>query len=319
MTLFNSISPNNHEEEAISFTQEGPKQNDLTKLKHIHAWLSNTVTESKDKSYRHRLLKENLEQRNNVIDELKSYVYNAHEDVRQHLRKLAGISLDPLDEPDESDSFDPAKGYPETLNIETLKGYFGEIFAAIVAEKFPPFGKNWQVPAFLFRFHPEAFQRLESSRQKGENADKKIPGRTGDDNLAFEWDENKGQIVAILYCEAKCTSTHSSSLITEAHRKVSESEIVDIQQLIEILMEKSDTTSKQWVVALRRVRFSKTPTYKRYDLVNYVYGELPERKLTWIPTDNPHKEYKASRRLEAVEIHLHEVDLMVKEVYGKRG
>ena len=54
----------------------------------IHSWLSNSTTESKDKLYRHRLLKENRKQRDKVIGELKQYFYIAHEDARQRLKKL---------------------------------------------------------------------------------------------------------------------------------------------------------------------------------------------------------------------------------------
>ena len=162
----------------------------------FHKWLSNEISESEDKRYRHRLLKEKQGYRHDVFDELKELVQNAHEDARRYLRKPVDISLDPLRE---LSSSDPAKGYPELLDIKDLKGYFGEIFAGLIAEHFSPFGHSWTVPAFLFRFHHIAFQRLEEHRQTGEEI-KGIPGRTGDDCLAFQLG-GRGQIVRSLVCD----------------------------------------------------------------------------------------------------------------------
>ena len=281
----------------------------MSKINHIHFWLSDSLTESNNKRYRHRLLQENLKRRKLIIDELKSYVNIAHEDARQHLRELAGTSLDPLE-----GYSDPSKGYPEILHPTTLKGYFGEIFAAIIAENFAPFEEdNWKVPAFLFRFHLVEFQQLESLRQTGGEA-KKRTGRTGDDCLAFKLNDD-GKIIQVLYCEAKCTTKHFSNMIAEAHKKVSESEIVDILQIIEILKEKNDAASQMWIDALRQIRLF--PNYERYNLVSYICGEFPKRGQTWMTTDKPHLEYKSKQRLESVEIHLSNVDALIQEVYGR--
>src|SRR6266571_3942921 len=79
--------------------------------------------------------------------------------------QLAGYSLDPFEERIVDD---PAEGYPECLHILTLKGYFGEVFAAIVAQHFSPFEvDNWEVPAFLFRFHVVELQHIEALNQIG--------------------------------------------------------------------------------------------------------------------------------------------------------
>ncbi|MFL5628251.1 MAG: hypothetical protein ACJ788_21945, partial [Ktedonobacteraceae bacterium] len=138
-------------------------------------WLQHTlVGTSSDKRYRHSLLKEDLTQHNGVIKELKQYVQDAHEDARRHLRELAGYSLNPFEG---YGADDPAKGYPESLHIITLKGYFGEIFAAIIAQNFSPFElDNWEVPAFLFRFHVVELQHLEAIHQVGGEV-KRRPGR----------------------------------------------------------------------------------------------------------------------------------------------
>src|SRR5712691_3995575 len=207
-------------------------------------WLQHTlVGTSSDKKYRHSLLKEDLTQHSKAIKELRQYVQDAHEDARRHRRELAGYSLNPF-ETNRTD--DPAKGYPETLHTRTLKGYFGEIFAAIIAQNFSPFElDNWEVPVFLFRHHLVESQQLEAMRQQGGEA-KYRPGRTGDDCLAFQRDEN-GEIARILYCEAKCTADHDSGMIADAYEKASKSAIVDLMQVIEVLEDQNTPFAQQWV------------------------------------------------------------------------
>ena len=283
----------------------------------LSCWLLDSVSESNNKQYRHRLLKENLSQRCEILEDLKSYVQAAHEDARRHLRKLAGTSLDPLDP---TVTYDPAEGYPERLHIRTLKGYFGEVFAGLVAEKLSPFGQDgWKVPAFLFRFHQVEFQQLEAMRQTGAKAGVR-PGRSGDDCLAFKLD-SEGQIVRTLYCEAKCTTSHRKSMIDDAHEKVSKAVIVDIPRLINILLDYDDSVSLRWVEALRQWWLPDgNRDSERYDLVSYICGCPPTRggRRTWIPTDRPYQKYTAGRPLEAVEAHLQNVEQLVREVYGKR-
>ena len=283
----------------------------------IHSWLSNSTTESKDKLYRHRLLKENRKQRDKVIGELKQYFYIAHEDARQRLKKLTSNSLDPLDDSAPLKEY----GYPEKLPLNnTLKGYFGEVMAALFIENFAPFAKNnWKIPAFLFRFDIQAFQYLEELQQGGN--ERKVVGRPGNDCLAFQRND-KNEVTHILCCEAKCTKNSlNSTLITKAHQQLSKAKIVDIPQIIEVLQEKKDDfNSQQWISSLRKLRLS-SENYNRYDLVSYVCGQSPEQKSrsAWLDTSKPHKEYIGKRPLEAVEIHLHNVDKLIKEVYRKQS
>src|SRR2546423_11411681 len=100
-------------------------------------WLMSRVTNGFN-GYRHHSLKERPSKQNAAIAALKAYVYGAHEDARKYFRGPAEISLDPFGS---TSSFDPARGYPETLESQTLKGYFGEIFAGLVIEYFAPFGE----------------------------------------------------------------------------------------------------------------------------------------------------------------------------------
>ncbi|MEH2023259.1 hypothetical protein [Nostoc sp.] len=288
----------------------------ITRFNGISKWLSNSVSESEDKRYTHRLLREDKSQRDIILNELILIVQKAHEDARYRLRKLAGNSLTPFG--DFSDN-DPSDGYPERLNIISRQGYFGEIFSGIIAENFAPFGQNdWEVPAFLFRFHLVEFQHLEFLNQTEEIA-KKRPGRTGDDCIAF-LRNSEGVIIASLVCEAKCTTNHYTEMIAEAHKKASESHIkpVDTPQIIDILQDYDDPFSSEWVNSLRVLWLgSVDKNYERCDLISYICGKHPVINPTWISPDKPHEQYTAGRRLEAVEIHLHEVENLVITVYSQ--
>ncbi len=281
-------------------------------------WLCDILNETPDKKYRHRLFKEYPNKRNEILKELTSYIQDAHEDARSRLRKLVENPLDPLGD---LPAFDPTYGYPEHFHMDTLKGYFGEIFAGLIAEHFSPFEQEgWKVPAFLFRYHEVEFQHLEILRQTGRIASKR-PGRTGDDCVAFQLDED-GQIVRYLYCEAKCTYAGSRpTMILNAYKKASESVLVDLPQIIEILQLRNDASSKGWVYAIQQLWFQGTDhKSERYDMITYVCGESPIRggRLAWLPVDKPHPEYRASRRLEVAEIHLPDVESLIREVYHKK-
>lgn len=295
---------------------------ETVEFKSLFSWLPNHLTESPDARYRHRLLKEELIHRQENLTGLQSFVKKAHEDARWYLSRLAENSLDPL-----STNSPPnlAPGYPETLHVQTLRGYFGEIFAGLIAEYYQPFGENgWVVPAYLFRFHNLAFEQLERIRQTGPTREEAgiIPGRTGDDCLAFVVDENNN-IIRTLRCEAKCSSRHHVDLISDAHAKVSDPFLIPIStyQLIDILRDQGENTqAQQWVRALQKLRFSGiSSSYERYDLVTYICGEWPRRERTRISTTTPHTSYTGGRRLEVVEVHLSNVDDLVKEIYGKTG
>lgn len=282
-------------------------------------WINGPIKESKTKKYRHRLLKENLSQRKGILNDLKSLVQNAHDDYRRHLRDIMDFSLDPLNTKPQND---PASGYPELLHIDTLKGYFGEIFAGIIAENYSPFDEDeWEVPVFLFRCHDQAFQQLERLRQEGGKA-KPIPGRTGDDCLAFKRDSS-GNIIKSLVCEAKCTKGHAQKIISDAHEKISEKNLtpVDLKQLVEILKDYDTPESLNWIYSLRKLYMDgKNDKYERLDLVSYICGRSPKQKnrYSWIPTEKPNDKYKGKRRLEAVEVHLNDVEEIVKHVYNKK-
>jgi hypothetical protein len=123
-----------------------------------------------------------------------------------------------------------------------------------------------------------------------------------------------------LYCEAKCTTDHDSELIADAHEKVSNAVPVDFPRIIEILKERPDPLSSHWRKLLQQLWLSETwQQCERVDLVSYVCGRSPVQKPTWISIEKPHSKYTATRRLETVEIHLTDVESLIKSVYLNEG
>jgi hypothetical protein len=293
----------------------------LTYLPTLANWLKNTVTKSSDKKYHHRRLEEDLNFRTLCIKELQPMIHKVHEDARQRLRNAFDVehSLDPLEE--EATLCTGTlriDDFPRCLDLQTLKGYFGEIIAAVIAENYNPLDGDWHVPVFPFRFHQSAYHEFERIRQQGGPA-RTIIGRFGDDMLAFQRNEH-GKITHILVCEAKCSAEHNQDLIADAHKKASEAILkpVDCFQLAEMLKDDAATNPEaaKWRQAIINLRLETNSTHERCDLVSYVCG-LPPAKVTTvvIPTDKPHTNYVAVRQLEAVEVHLYDVDGLIEEAY----
>ena len=280
----------------------------------IQSWL--TQTASHNGSYRHLRLVENTERREEAIQVLRGMFREVHEDAKRHLIGLTQNNLDPLGE---TASEGIVETYPRILHLNTRKAYFGEIMAGIVAENFastPP--GQWRVPVFLFRHHQLAFDQLERWREVGTSPNQ-IPGQTGDDCLAFSIGAD-GRVAATFVGEGKCTSGHVSTMIGDAHDKVSSSESrpVSLSRVIGILKDQgTDAEAAKWVEALQELyhRRDLTGNYKRADLVSYTCGRSPQRATDWIPVHEPHGSYSADRELESVEVHLTNVDDLVEQVY----
>ncbi len=274
-------------------------------------WLPASLTDNGN--YRHRRIDEKPEARDAGLRALQELVERAHDDARAHLATLAGISLDPFDGPNSIRAF----SYPDDLHTTTLQGYLGEILAGIVAENYASHERQWEVPAFLFRFHSAAFQALERRRQLG-GAATSIPGRTGDDCVAFVR-EPDGRIVEWLMCEAKCSLGHDSHLISKGHEQLSLEfrAPVDLLQLIEILEGSADPDATDWVDALRSLfqEASGRDGAQRLDLFMYVCGDSPKNSDAWLPTTAPHAKYTRSGPLEAVELHFESVEDVLRFVY----
>lgn len=285
----------------------------------LDTWVNVEITyNSTSPPYCHLLISPKEEVELSIWDELFVYIDHAHAGARQALRAPLEDSLHPLQH---NTKVDPAFGYPHRFGDTALKGFFGEIIAGIVAEYYTGDEEHeWEVPAYLFRTHVVAFQQLEVMKQT-DDWKKQILGRTGDDGLAFARDEN-GCIVAWLACEAKCTGDHSSTLVRNNYVKLSKAETrpVDLLRLIDALKDyRDDDYSRNWIAALRRYYWdeSRNHSVSRCDFSMYVCGACPRRNHTWIPTDAPHSDYTGQRNLTCAELHMVEVDGIIRSLYER--
>lgn len=289
----------------------------MARFPEMKTWLTTEVQLAADGTYVHVLGKElDAAQRPAHLPRIRAIVSRAHDDARARLRRLATGSLDPLPGTAKSDAVD---GYPQRLHIQTLKGYFGEILAGLAAEHLHSSDEQrWEVPAHLFRFHLVEFQQLAVMAQTGDGAGIR-PGRTGDDCLAFRRDVN-GRILAALFCEAKCTADHDADLINKAHEQSSRPNPVpvDLLQLIEVLEDSSDPTAPQWIEGIRQLFWGRPAEgYERQDQITYVAGREPKKagSKCWIPFDKPHEKYTGGRPLHVFELHLDDVESLIRDVY----
>jgi hypothetical protein len=228
----------------------------------LEAWLTELPqgTEAvSSPAYRLRIWKEQPNNFSPVLSEMQKYIELAHEDARLTLRKGFEDNLSPFS----SDVLDPAANYPSMLNKITLQGYFGETLGVLAVEHWGAHGSNeWQIPAFLFRFHDTEFQHLDTINTRiadGEEYDPDViserrPGRTGDDGIAFIRDA-ENNITHILTLECKCVGSHSANTIKDAHEKLHNAPIrpQSVHELIRLLQDYKTDEAKTWVEALLKI------------------------------------------------------------------
>jgi len=285
----------------------------------LDLWISveETINEA-SKSYTHLLIHQNENIPPEVWDEIFEYIDHAHAGARESLRAPLENTLHPLHHNTE---VDPAFGYPHRFDDSALKGFFGEIIAGIIAEYYVSDDEhNWEVPVYLFRTHVVAFQQLELMRQT-DDWERQILGRTGDDGLAFDRDED-GHIVAWLACEAKCTGDHSSALVNDNHVKLSQAVTrpIDLLRTIDALNDYADDDYKRdWITALLNYYWENTPHYPvdRFDFSMYVYGRPPKRNPSWVSRNSHHKFYSGQRNLTCAEFHVDGVEEIIHTLYER--
>jgi hypothetical protein len=276
------------------------------------AWL--TPTASGSSPYRHLLLVEDAAAQAEGLTSLARLVREAHRDARERLERLTSRSLDPLD----PSRLPGHPSFPDDLETTTLQGYLGEVLAGLVAENYLPHGRQWQVPAFLFRGHLSAFQALERARQQ-QTPVGATPGRTGDDALAFEVDED-GAVTSWLFGEAKCTARHDAGMIADGHEKLSAPDWlpIDLAQLIDVLESRDDVEARRWADALRSLNFA-TPDSAppRFDMLLYACGQKPASasRDSWMSTEAPHEKYTGGKPLEAVEVQFDDFVVVLAAAY----
>lgn len=283
-------------------------------------WLGETHAGPASTAYRLRVLTENLPHRPPILPELLAYVEEAHEDTKRKLRRVLAPSLSPFLSPP-----DPALGYPRDLHESSLMGYFGEVLAGLLLEHMTVHGHNsWRVPAFLFRFHQVAIQKLQLRRdlilqglQVADVDDKSetIPGRTGNDVLAFR--EENGELGGIVACEAKCFSAHKLADARKAHKQLSASPRCPngVYELIEILGEYDTPDANLWRERLRRFYLDDGAQLPSFNLLMYATGNPPKRNMTWLPSATADSSYTSSRPLEVLEVRLDNPNSLVLHIY----
>ena len=267
----------------------------------IRGWLNCEVSENS--SYIHLLLNADGD---NLPEELITYFKDAHKQAQQkYIDKINEFNLDPLNQP-------PI--YTAVLPLKTLQGYLGEVFGGLIAITQRPFNLDWEIPVHLFSFHDTVFDWLDMYLQNTETS-AEIPGRTGDDNLAFVRNENN-EITAVLFIEAKCTLTHNPSLINDAHSSLSKGNIFPVSRdkIKQLLIEKGDSESLNFVNAINNI----VKTQKnRFDMVSYLYSKKPERKHSWISQSEINRFYKGNRNLVAAELCITDLLKSIDRIYRK--
>jgi hypothetical protein len=257
-------------------------------------------------------------------DELIAYAQEALDDARTRIRRGFEDHLSPFSDPVD----DPAAHYPAMLNRITLQGYLGETLAGLAVEHFGAFDKrDWHVPAFLFRFHDQEFQHLDLINERflmGEVHDpdavaERRPGRTGDDALAFRVDQ-AGKITHVLTLEAKCLAKSNTGTIADAHGKLSAGTTrpSGIRELITLLSDYETDEAQEWVKRLLELYRDGFRTAERCDGLAYTVGNSPVKpaeRVSWLPVDAPHPSYTATRRFEAMEFQLEDLEGLVDTLY----
>ncbi len=293
-------------------------------LRSLNAWLVNQPLNRMHARYELRVWREVNANLAPLRDELIEYVQEALDDARARIRKGFEDNLSPFADPVD----DPAAHYPAMLNRITLQGYLGETLSGLAVEHFGAFNKtDWQIPAFLFRFHDTEFQHLDLINERllvGEAHDpdavaERRPGRTGDDALAFRLDDD-GKITHILSLEAKCLIKSNTDVMTDAHAKLSAGQRrpSGVRELITLLSEYETDEAQAWVERLLEFYHEGFKTAKRSDGLVYTVGHSPKKpatRISWLPADAPHTAYTATRGFDAMEFQLEDLNGLVDTLY----
>ena len=187
---------------------------------------------------------------------------------------------------------------------------------------------DWCVPAFLFRFHDQEFQHLDAINNErlaaGEdynpnNQAEMRPGRTGDDALAFRLNTATNTITDVLTLEAKCLVRNNNVTIAEAHEKLANAgrRPPGVHELICLLQEYDTQEAKTWQEALLKYWINGFRIAVRYDGVAYACGQRPRQggRVAWMPINDPHSSYTATRSLEGMEFHFQDLDAIINAIY----
>ena len=161
------------------------------------------------KGYGHLLIEQVNAYDDELIARLKEYFESAHLDARMVFHEFIGIGLHPDDNEKRAEV-----SYPSSLHLTTLKGFFGEVLAGLLAEGYELVGnKEWIVPIFLFRFHDDAKKYLFTLIRDPDQQRQTI-GRLGTDFIGISIDDD-GEVDRLISGEAKWRKRLSKSSVDD--------------------------------------------------------------------------------------------------------
>lgn len=282
----------------------------------LKEWLNEQSPPPSSQTYRYRWFRTNPPN-DELRAALQAFARDAHRDALCRLESILRPKLEPFPGANAAGSPGPI-GYPYKLHSDTLQAYFGELLASALVQVIRPFGEDgWEVPAYRWRINVfDLFRALERSRMTGTPV-QPVFGAHGDDCSAFRLADGTGRVEAYLICESKCTRTHRSTLIDDAHKHLrSEVTAMDIPQLLEVLADGPAELHARWFRPLYDMYHNHADRVPRYHMVLYVYGHAAKNGKGWLPTAGAHKSYAAPEPLEAVEVHIADLPQLVGDIYA---
>lgn len=284
------------------------------------------------KGYGHLLIEQIKAGDDELLSRLKPYFESAHLDARTVFHDFMGISLHPDDEKQADVS------YPSSLHLTTLKGFFGEVLAGLLAEGYDLVGDHdWKVPVFLFRFHDDAKKYL-YTLVRDPDQERQTIGRLGTDFIGVSIDDD-GEVSRLISGEAKWRKVLSQSAIDSVMlgpKKKGKQERVEGQGVWAELNREVNPPNglRELQIALKEIdpeghaeailsmdkqlsAFDAT-TVPKTDLV-LIVGEANktrEKGDCLIEYDNVPNEYLAGNDLQVVEIVLSNGESLIKDLYA---
>jgi len=293
-------------------------------------WLDNNP--SFIEGYGHLLIEQVKSNDDELRNRLKKYFESAHLDARGVFHDFMGVSLHP------DDNEKQAKvSYPSSLHLTTLKGFFGEVLAGLIAESYELVGKHeWKVPVFLFRFHDDAKKYLFTLVRDPDQKRQTI-GRLGTDFIGISIAD--GEVHRLISGEAKWRKELSQSAINTlmlGPKKKGKQERVEgkgvwaelnkevnppngLRELQIALKEIDPDGYAEAILSMdKQLSAFDANTVPKTDLVLIVGGAGSRRQKgdCSIDRDNVPKEYLAGNDLQVVEIILSDGESLIKDLYA---
>ncbi|PKG74833.1 aminotransferase [Shewanella sp. GutCb] len=282
--------------------------------------------------YGHLLIEQIKANDDELLSRLKAYFESAHLDARQVIHGFMGISL----HPDNNEKHNEVS-YPSSLHLTTLKGFFGEVLAGLLAEGYELVGQHeWKVPVFLFRFHDDATKYLYTLVRDPDQKRRTI-GRLGTDFIGVSMEG--GEVSRLISGEAKWRKKLSKSVIDSVMlgpKKPGEQDRVEgkgvwaelnkevnppngLRELQIALKEIDPEGHAEAILSMDKLLSAfDANTVPKTDLVLIVGGPKNNRETgeCLIDYDKIPKNYLAGNDLQVVEIVLSDGESLIEDLYA---